>query len=608
MTSTNRQNSRGLRTPTLVLLIIIIIPLLGQLGFICWLSMQLLHRQTEITRASHAGRLASETFQLMWDSLQTLYVANLTGNLSDLFDVATMQTTSAKLTKRLDVLFRLTEGEPSQRRQVQVIRGALQTLKSGTALTGRRAGARDPRTPAAIRNPYDTLYSETKKYTTAVDNLLAFEASKIARNAEDSRQLHATVGFALSVAIPLCFLQLVVLGLLYETGIRRPLKRISENSRRMSLRAQLLPASTGVDEISKLDRLFHSVAHSVNEALSKEESVLRNAGDLICSLDEESFFIRVNPYASKLFGLESNEIVDKYMLDFVLPDDRANVGEKLQAARSSFEAVAFEVRMRRADGTEFDTRWSLFWSAPENCFFCVAHDITEEKNIERLKQNFLDLISKDLRNPLRSIADSMSLIQSGVKGPISAVLERDAKNNKHSIERLILLIDDLLDFQKISSGQLQLVTEKAALSEVVSAAVEMVENVAAAKGISIDVSGDALIVIADKRKLMQVLLNLLSNAIKFSPKNGRIIISSIRHIDAVEVTVTDCGPGVPDGFNQKIFEAFGQAPSEKAKEGTGLGLSICKMIIEAHGGTMGVRKAEATATGSSFWFRIPCDV
>lgn len=590
------RSTYNLRTPAILLLLITLLPFFCQLGFVFWLTAQFSRAQTETNRASHARQLASESFQLMWDSFLTLYVATLYADLENFLDVDTMRDTSAKLAKRLAVLLELTEGDPQQNKEVVAVDKAIRIMKAATVQTqmNRSSTVNEP--------PYEIVYSETKKYVAAINNLLAIETAKLAHNQIEVQELRSSVQWAFMMALPLCFVQFAVLGFLYQTGISRPLQRISENGKRLSKRFELLPALSSADEIGELDRVIHAVSDSVNEALATEEWVLRSAGDLICSINEDLVFIKLNPHALKMFGLRPDELIGKSITEFVLPDCVTLATQRLSEARSSFKETEIELTIRRVDDTIIDTRWSVFWSESENCFFCVAHDITEEKKIEKLKKDFLDKISQDLRSPLMSILESITLVESGEKGPIPEALQRDAKTNRQSIKRLILLIDDLLDFQN-PSGQLHLNIEKVKLLEVVSDAVEMVDKVAEASGISLEISCENLVLNADRGKVIQVLVNLFSNAIKFSPEGSSITVSSCWHDDFVEISVTDCGLGVPEGFNQKIFEPFGQAPSTKAEEGTGLGLAICKMIIEAHGGAMGVRTPES-GVGSTFWFRI----
>jgi signal transduction histidine kinase len=152
------------------------------------------------------------------------------------------------------------------------------------------------------------------------------------------------------------------------------------------------------------------------------------------------------------------------------------------------------------------------------------------------------------------------------------------------------------------------------LEEIIEEAVEFVRSVAAAKSVELKMQSGHWAIRCDRPKLLQTITNLVSNAIKFSPEGEAVCIDVAEFPHAVQLSVTDRGPGVPEQFQERIFEAFEQVPAT-AKAGTGLGLAICKLIVEAHNGSIGVsavgseaRRQDAGSNaclGSRFWFRIP---
>lgn len=250
----------------------------------------------------------------------------------------------------------------------------------------------------------------------------------------------------------------------------------------------------------------------------------------------------------------------------------------------------------------------------DKTFHSVAAALREAEardlEIQKLKEEFVAIASHELRSPLTSIQGALTMLSEGVFGelPPEAVLRiHRAENN---VSRLISLINDLLDTEKMKAGKLDLEFENVDVADLITKSVLAVSDLAEGKQVEIvGVEPDAIIE-ADKGRLIQVLVNLLSNAIKISPKAGRIDVA-VDESDAqlIEISVQDQGSGVPPQFVTTIFDKFEQVPtvqpanSPAKKQGTGLGLSIAKQIILQHGGTIGVDSEEGK--GSRFWIRLP---
>jgi len=236
--------------------------------------------------------------------------------------------------------------------------------------------------------------------------------------------------------------------------------------------------------------------------------------------------------------------------------------------------------------------------------FC---DITERQKIQRMKNEFVSMVSHELRTPLTSIRGSLSLIVGGVAGEIppqaKALVEIGYKNS----ERLVLLINDILDIEKIESGKMDFKIEPVQLIPLVEQAIEA--NIAYGEqfDVKFKLHNDLnnVWVKVDSDRLMQVLTNLLSNAAKFSPQGETVAIAVARDGKKIRVEVRDRGPGIPEEFRPKIFQKFAQADSSdtRQKGGTGLGLSISKAIIEKFGGQIGFETDRGT--GSTFYFGLP---
>ena len=274
--------------------------------------------------------------------------------------------------------------------------------------------------------------------------------------------------------------------------------------------------------------------------------------------------------------------------------------------------LALENRMVRKDGTVVDMLWSLHWTDAEKSTICVLHDITYRKELERLKRDFVAMVSHDLRTPLTSIAGFLSLLRSGKYNELSEPGMESLKSADASVGRLMSMVNDLLDIERVESGRLDLNLGPLTAEGLVESVFGMLEPIAKEKNIELVApQNKELEFIGDADRLNQVLVNLVANAIKFSDSDSKIVVTAIENPDHVRVEVRDTGRGVPDHLKQTVFERFKQVdPGDAAKRrGTGLGLAISKAIVERHGGVIGVEDNKSdnhdAKKGSVFWFTLP---
>lgn len=230
--------------------------------------------------------------------------------------------------------------------------------------------------------------------------------------------------------------------------------------------------------------------------------------------------------------------------------------------------------------------------------------MVERKATERLQRNFVSTVSHELRTPLTSIHGSLRLLLSGALGPVTADADAAVRIAERNTARLLSLVNDILDCERLDAGQ-DLRLAPVAVATLVGQAVESVQLLADEKALALerpDVSGT---VQGDADRLVQVLVNLLANAIRFSPRHGVVTIAAAERFGSVEVTVRDRGRGIPADQRALVFEPFHQvdASDARARGGSGLGLAICRRIVDRHHGAIGVESVEGE--GSTFWFRIP---
>ncbi|MBC7997263.1 MAG: PAS domain S-box protein [Leptolyngbya sp.] len=386
----------------------------------------------------------------------------------------------------------------------------------------------------------------------------------------------------------------------YAVSIKKPLQHLIENGRLLSLQYPLLKALPDSDEFGKLDALLHLTSQEIAEALARERAVIDNAADLICIVDEDLKFFLVNSFSLKLLGVAPDQLLGTFVNSHASAEQSFLADEFLRNTIGLSDLNVFELRLITASSQTVETRWTCSWSASERKLFCVVHDVTEEKRVEQLKQDFTDMISRDLRSPLISMCSSLRAIENGSTGEIPADAKIAVSRCGKNVNRLLALVDDLLDFQKLKAGKMELVLEPSSIQSIIQDAVELVTETVKNKGVKLILPEGETVLNVDRNKLTQTCVNLISNAVKFSEPGGEVIVDLLTEDGFYSLCVSDCGPGVPEGFAAKIFEPFEQAPSSKAKEGTGLGLAICKLIVEAHGGTISVGDNMHGGKGSTF--------
>jgi signal transduction histidine kinase len=231
-------------------------------------------------------------------------------------------------------------------------------------------------------------------------------------------------------------------------------------------------------------------------------------------------------------------------------------------------------------------------------------DISARKEVERMKNEFIAVLSHELRTPLSSIVGSLGLLDGMTNlSAETKTLLRVARDNS---QRLVRLINDILDVEKLDSDTLKIRLEPVELEALLGSSILANQAYAQQYGVRLaltDGHGPAW-VNANSDKLMQVMANLLSNAAKFSPRGARVEVRLERKHDAFRVSVIDPGPGIPEEFKPHVFDRFAQADSSTARQrgGTGLGLAICKMIIDKLGGRIGF--VSTPGVGTTFYFDL----
>lgn len=330
------------------------------------------------------------------------------------------------------------------------------------------------------------------------------------------------------------------------------------------------------------------------ESRGRLQSILDHARDPILLLDREERVQVANAAAAEQFRQPVTELT----------------GRHVQALIPAFGRREGEVQARRADGSAFPAELSIgrYEEDGDAGSVCVVRDVTERRRLDEMKNEFVSTVSHELRTPLTSIRASLGLVTGGVAGalpdPVRELLDIAHKNS----ERLVLLVNDILDIEKIEAGRLEFRRERVSARRLLEQAVAGNRAYGAQFDVRFEMVGDLAAdaaVYADVQRIHQVLANLLSNAAKFSPAGGVVEVSLAVDAGNAIFHVRDRGPGIPESFRGRIFQRFAQADSSdvRQKGGTGLGLSISRAIVEHHAGQLGFEDAEGG--GTRFFFSLP---
>lgn len=270
--------------------------------------------------------------------------------------------------------------------------------------------------------------------------------------------------------------------------------------------------------------------------------------------------------------------------------------------------------LRRTDSREIelsgsDGRIVRFWRKPlaDGRFIATVRDVTDERQIARLKDELISTVSHELRTPLTAIGGALGLLENLAGGALPEQAGRLVHIARRNSDRLIELVNDLLDMDKLQSGRMPFRFEPQDLKELLVDAAQQNQPYAERSGVAIalDLPEGNVIASIDRTRMFQVLTNLLSNACKFSPAGSSVRLSLAVEGDANVVRVSDRGPGIGGDFRARLFTRFAQEEGahQSGHAGTGLGLAICKAIVEAHHGT--ILLDESYSEGARFVVRLP---
>ena len=402
-------------------------------------------------------------------------------------------------------------------------------------------------------------------------------------------------------------------------------------AQRTSLPSLVLVAGLLVAALAALSMRFMLISRlkslHLAKSLALNAGIISSSAHLVIAIDSNYRIMIFNRAAEQALGYKAEEVTGRRAIPIFLDpaelEARARslseeLGEKVEVGPEIFTRIplrdGYEKRewsFIRKNGSRFPVNVIITPLRDQDGavggFLGVIEDVTLAQEMERMKSEFTAVVSHELRTPLTSIRGSLGLILGALSTSLAPKVRDLLEIAQSNCERLVLLVNDILDMEKFSAGQMRFEMRPVPLAGVVRQAVEANEGYARRLNARIELAPvpDAWTVEVDPERFIQVMSNLLSNAAKYSPPDGVVRVWSERRGDSLRVSVRDDGPGIPDEFRVRIFEKFSQADASATREkgGTGLGLHIARRFIEHMNGRIGFESQ--AGDGSTFWIELP---
>ncbi|HYH75537.1 MAG TPA: ATP-binding protein [Candidatus Saccharimonadales bacterium] len=463
-----------------------------------------------------------------------------------------------------------------------------------------------------------------------------------------STTAYATINNLRGVLIPTFIglaiaIYVLILTLIYRALIR-PLKMVTEVTRRIAagdLSSRITLKSS--DEVGQLGASFNRMTDKLQElyrgleskvqsktgelaervkesetARARDEAILAGMGEGLIALDKDGQVELVNVTAAELFGIPRDKLFGRPLAELldglrdekdVAIDDRWRP-ETLAMTNQETVNGTYLYHRYQTDGERISvgiTAAPIFSSGALAGVVLVVRDITKEKEIDRMKTEFISLASHQLRTPLSAIKWFSKMLINGDAGKLNDDQTEFATNISDSTERMIELVNSLLNISRIESGRIIVDPHPTDLKQLVSGIVQDLQGKTQEKyqELVISVNDDLPEINLDTHLIGQVYLNLLTNAIKYTASGGKIMVFISRKDDQVITQIADNGVGIPADQQDKIFDKFFRASNVASLEtdGTGLGLYLVRAIVESSGGKIWFKSAQGQ--GTTFWFTLP---
>lgn len=478
--------------------------------------------------------------------------------------------------------------------------------------------------PANLQQQIDV---EQKDFDRIVNSKLSTEWSEIRSNSNVLLKQVSDSNFLVAVLTIVSTIIAGVVGIVIANYIGRSIGIVSRGAERIANGdfSQEIK-SRSKDEIGQLGETFNRMAHRLRESYGRlafeqqrDEAMLKGMGEGLIAIDDQQRIVVINKVAAELLELGDENAINKEPIkeNYQLYHLGAKKDSKVHAdARPSFMALKTGKRVEDVFGfldsggikRQLNIAASPFMVDGKVVgVVTIIRDVTKEKEVDRMKTEFISLASHQLRTPLSAIKWFTEMLINGDAGKLQTDQMDFAKNISDSTERMIALVNSLLNISRIESGRIMIVPQPTDLRELVGGITNDLKAKTEEKQQTLIISVHEGLpkINLDPRLISQVYLNLLTNAIKYTQKGGEVSVFISKKDDKVISQVTDNGYGIPKEQQDRLFQKFFRASNAVKVEtdGTGLGLYLIKAIIESSGGEIWFESEEGK--GSTFWFSIP---
>ena len=355
---------------------------------------------------------------------------------------------------------------------------------------------------------------------------------------------------------------------------------------------------------------------TLQESERRWRSFLENIQLMVVSLEPSGQVEYVNPHTLSLMGYAESEVIGKNWAESFLPKYQQRPSQEILQQilhDENHSHYRYQGNVMTQSGQERMIAWNSTllqdFQGQSTGILSIGEDITERHAIDRMKDEFISVVSHELRTPLTSIHGALDLLATGLVDPQSDRGQHVFSLAVENTHRLVQLVNDILELERLESGKIQLHQAAISTCELIQQAYELMALTVERENIQIEIAATDLQIWADSDRLLQVLTNLLSNAIKFSDPGSTVWIvaeaTELPEGNYIKFAVKDQGRGIPSEEVEHIFERFHQvdASDSRGKGGTGLGLAICRSIVQQHGGHIWAQSV--LGEGSCFYFTIP---
>lgn len=356
-----------------------------------------------------------------------------------------------------------------------------------------------------------------------------------------------------------------------------------------------------------LPQLSELIVSELEASRQREKSIAEFSTDVLCCLNAERRFLSLNLQSELLWGYPIASLLASPVDSITLQEDLPILTGYLDSVKTGDQPganTAAEFRVRHLSGKLVDVEWQCEWSNRLQCYYCLVRDISDRKNNERLRSEYSAMITHDLRSPVAGISYFLESLSKGLYGEFPASAHGDVDRALEGIDRVLALINRLMDADKLEDGKMEANIKVIPLSEVYDNVKALLSGLSSKKNISLKFPESDALAFGDYEQVNQILCNLVSNAIKFSPAGSVVVVSEKFTGTVLEITIRDSGRGISEELKPVIFERFKSLSSKAVSgiEGTGLGLYIAKKLVELQDGAIGVRSP--VEGGSAFWFSL----